>query len=105
MLCAEIARSIRAIYLKPIVAPVRGNQSEVVQNRGAKRGFLIGHRPAEASRGKTAKNVGSKTMRAEKLGRAGFQKVHRSIAERGIRNPNSGHGFQTCQAHSITTTS
>jgi hypothetical protein len=91
MLCAEIARSIRAIDFKPIVATVGRDQPEVVQKRGAKRGFLIGHRPAEASDGKTAENVGSKTMRAEKLGRAGFQQVHRSIAQRGIRNSNSGH--------------
>src|SRR5277367_3662312 len=96
MLRAEIARSLHAIDFKPIIATVGRDQPEVVQ----KRGLFIGHRPAEASDGKTAENVGSKTMRAEKLGRTGFQKVHRSIAQRGIRNSNSGHGFQTCQAHS-----
>jgi hypothetical protein len=59
VLCAEIARSIRTIDFKPIVATVGRDQPEVVQKRGAKRGFLIGHRPAQASRGKTAENVGS----------------------------------------------
>jgi hypothetical protein len=77
MLRAEIARSIRTIDFKPIIATVGRDQPEVVQKRGAKRGFFISHRTAEASDGKTAENVGSKTMRAEKFGRTGFQKVHR----------------------------
>src|SRR4249920_3835750 len=86
MLRAEIARSIRAIDFKPIIATVGRDQPEVVPKRGAERGFYISHRTAEASDGKTAENVGSKTMRAEKFGRTGFQKVHRGNAQRGIRN-------------------
>src|SRR5258706_6850332 len=89
MLRAEIARSIRAIDFKPIIATVGRDQPEVVQKRGAKRGFFISHGTAEASDGKTAENVGSKTMRAEKLGRTGFQKVHRGNAHRRIRNSNT----------------
>jgi hypothetical protein len=68
MLRAELARSIRAIDLKPIVTAVSRNQSEVVQNRAAKSGFLIDHRTAEAPDSKATKNVCSKTMSAEKLG-------------------------------------
>jgi hypothetical protein len=68
MLRAELARSIRAIDLKSIVTAVSRNQSEVVQDRAAKGGFLIGHRTAEAPDGKAAENICSKTMRAEKLG-------------------------------------
>src|ERR1700722_19863776 len=74
MFRAEIARSIRTVDFKPIVATVGRDQPEIVQKRGAKRRFLIGYRPAEAFDGKTAENVSSKTMGAKKLGRAGFQK-------------------------------
>jgi hypothetical protein len=99
MLRAEIARGIRAIYFKPIIATVGRDQPEVVQKRGAKRGFFISHRTAEASDGKTAENVGSKTMRAEKFGRTGFQKVHRGYAQCGIWNSNAGNRFQAGQGH------
>lgn len=67
MLRAELASSIRAIHLKPIVAPVGRNQSEVVQNRAAKSGFLIDRRTAEAPDSKATENVCSKTMSAKKL--------------------------------------
>src|SRR5258707_14022667 len=99
MLRAEIARSIRAIDFKPIIATVWRDQPEVVQKRGAKRGFYISPRTAEASDGKTAENVGSKTMHTEKFGRTGLQKVHRGNAQRGIRNSNTGHRFQARQGH------
>jgi hypothetical protein len=99
MLRAEIARSIRAIDFKPIIATVGRDQPEVVQKRGAKCSFFVSHRTAEASDGKTAENVGSKAMRAEKFGRTGFQKVHRGNAQSGIRNSNTGHGFQAHQGH------
>jgi hypothetical protein len=99
MLRAEIARSIRTIDFKPIIATVGRDQPEVVQKRGAKRGFFISHRTAEASDGKTAENVGSKTMRAEKFGRTGFQKVHRgpfngSYAFYSVRR-SADHGNET----------
>jgi hypothetical protein len=68
MLRAELPSSIRPIYLKPIVATVSGNQSEVVQSRGAKSGFLIGYRMAEVPDSKATENVCSQTMSAEKLG-------------------------------------
>ncbi|HEX3342379.1 MAG TPA: hypothetical protein VHT68_24765 [Pseudolabrys sp.] len=68
MLRAELASSLCPIHLKPIVAAVSGNQSEVVQGRGAKSGFLIGYRAAEAPDSKATENVCSKTMSAEKLG-------------------------------------
>jgi hypothetical protein len=51
MLRAELTSSIRAIHFKSIVTTVRRNQSEVVQGRGAKRGFLVGHRTADAPNG------------------------------------------------------
>jgi hypothetical protein len=68
MLLAEIARSVRAIDFKPIVATVGRDQPEIVQKRGAKRGLLIGHGVADAFDGETAENVRSETMSAEKLG-------------------------------------
>src|SRR5712671_4171995 len=68
MFRAELAGSIRAIHLKPIVAAVRRNQPEVVQNRAAKSGFLVDYRTAEAPDSKATENVCSKTMSAEKPG-------------------------------------
>jgi hypothetical protein len=68
MLRAELPSSIRPIYLKPIAATVSGNQSEVVQSRRAKSGFLIDHRMAQVPDSKATENVCSKTMSAEKLG-------------------------------------
>src|SRR5712671_5828303 len=89
MLRAEIARSIRAIDFKPIIATVGRDQPEVVQKRGAERGFYISHRTAEASDGKTAENVGSKTMRAEKFGELDSKRstaaMHSAVS--GIRTP------------------
>jgi hypothetical protein len=68
MLRTELASSLRAIDLKSIVAAISRNQSEVVQNRAAKCGFLIGHRTAEAPDGEATEDVCPKTMSAKKLG-------------------------------------
>jgi hypothetical protein len=68
MLRAELPSGICAIHLKPIIATVSRNKSEVVQNCGAKSGFLIAYRTAEAPDSKATENVCSKTMSAEKFG-------------------------------------
>jgi len=68
MLRAELSSGVRAIHLEAIVTAISGNQSEVVQNRAAKSGFLIDHRTAELPDSKATENVCSKTMSAEKFG-------------------------------------
>src|SRR6266403_2440803 len=78
----------------PLAALQWPHRTTVVEGEFAGSDTLI-----EASDGKTAENVGSKTMRAEKFGRTGFQKVHRGNAQRGIRNSNTGHRFQARQGH------
>ncbi len=65
---AELARGIRAIHLKPVVAAVGGNQPQVMQNRCAKRSFLVDHRTTEAPDSKATEDIGPKAMSAEKLG-------------------------------------
>jgi hypothetical protein len=99
MLQAELASSVCAIHLKPIVAAVSRNQSEVVQNRTAKSGFLIDHRTAEPSDSKATENICSKTMSAEKLGRTRLQQVDSGTTQRRIRNCDTGYRFQTCHGH------
>jgi hypothetical protein len=69
MFRAELTGSIRAIHLKPIVAPVSREESQVVQRCTAKSGFLIDHLPAQTSHSETSENISPKTMRAEELGR------------------------------------
>src|SRR5258708_38621530 len=65
---AELARGIRAIHLKPVVAAVGGNQPQVMQNRCAKRSFLVAHRTTRAPPHKATQDIGPKAKRAAELG-------------------------------------
>src|SRR5258708_36420124 len=92
---AERASSIRAIDLKPVVATIKRDQPEVVENRSAKRGFLIEDRASESPHRKAAENVGPQTMRAEPLRRTGLQEIDSGTTQGRIRNFDARQRFQT----------
>jgi hypothetical protein len=51
MVGAELPSGICAVNLKPVVSAVWGNQTEVVQHRGAKSSFFVDHRTPQVLNG------------------------------------------------------
>src|SRR5258705_8665394 len=66
---AELARGIRAIHLKPVVAAVGGNHPQVMQNPCAKPSFFLHHRKTQTPHSTATEDIGAKAMSAEKLRR------------------------------------